>query len=146
MNLGLIVFNEDQAQETLQDFAQDVERGVKAYIRRHVKGTGKLENSIRAHVFGRHIMVTSDQTYAGVVDRGRKSTRTQWELINQVIPIKLKGGRTIFRRVTLESIRRGKWRTGPTQGLDFVRKGAEEALGLRPTKDRMTFQVRKPTV
>ena len=95
MNLGLIVFTETQTPETLQDFAQDVERGVQSYIRRHVKGTGKLERSIRAHVFGRHIMVTSDETYAGVVDRGRKSTRTQWELINRVIPIKLKDGRCL---------------------------------------------------
>ncbi len=144
MRLAVIVFTEDHFPGTLQELARRSQEGIRAWIRRHIGKTGKLERSIKCHVYGRRIVVESDAEYARAIDQGTMTSKSMWHLINQVIPLKLKGGKTIFRRVTAESIRQGKWRQKPRQGVDFVRKGIDLAKSMGSfDDDQIDFQVMK---
>jgi hypothetical protein len=112
----------------LEELAADSVRGIREYLRIHTRGSGDLSESIRANVYGKQVIVESDMPYAASLDRGTSSRRTMWNLINKVIPLKLKDGRTIFRRVTLSSILRGKWQHGPKLGTDYAIRGIELAV------------------
>jgi hypothetical protein len=144
VKLAVIEFRQTPSDEVVEEFAADVQTGIKNYLRRHTRGTGKLEESIRARVFGKEIIVESDVPYAGTVDRGSHTSKTMWNLINQVIPLKLKDGRTIFRKVTLESIRRGKWQTKPRQGMDYVGRGVTLAKSSGSVKGLLDLRIVKP--
>lgn len=132
--LAIIKFTEKQSDDVLEDFSKEVVRGIRDYLYKSTHGTGRLASSIKAQVYGTHIVVESDLSYAKAVDQGFTSPRSLWSLINKVIPLKLRGGTVIFRRVTLESLLRGKWRTRPRPGLRYVERGVELArsrLSLR---------------
>jgi hypothetical protein len=124
--LAVIRLNDEQSDDVMTDFAGRIVKGIREVLYRTVRGTGELSRSIRAQVYGKEIVVQSDTPYAKTLDQGTRS-RVMWSLINRVVPIKLRDGTTIFRRVTAESIRRGKWRVSPHQGLEFVEKGVELA-------------------
>lgn len=144
MPLAIITFTEEQSPEIKKEFAQEVETGVRAYLRRNLKNpSGRLEESIRAFVFGKHIVVDSDVPYAKEVDQGNPRSRVMWNLINRVIPLKLGGGRTIFRRVTLDSILRGKWKQAPRRGLNFVERGVDIARSRMSTRAQVSVLVQK---
>jgi hypothetical protein len=134
MPLAVIRFTDDVDEDVLESFAEKVEAGIKAYLMRNTKkGSGVLAESVRSYVYGREIIVESDAPHAKVMDKGSQG-KVLWSLINKVVPIKLGDGRTIFRRVTMESIARGKWRQGPRVGLEYVRRGidlAKSGMSLR---------------
>jgi hypothetical protein len=134
MALAVIRFSGDTDDDVIEEFAGKVEAGIKAYLVRNTKkGSGVLAESIRSYVYGKEIVVESDAPHAKVMDKGSQG-KVMWSLINKVVPIKLGDGRTIFRRVTMESIARGKWRQGPRAGLEFVRRGidlAKSGMSLR---------------
>ena len=144
MPLAVIKFSEEQSPDVVQEFAEEVEGGIKAWLAQNTHGTGKTAKSIRAHVYGREIIIESDVPWAETLDRGSHETRVMWDLINRVVPIKLKSGRTIFRKVTLESIRAGKWRQKPREGLDYIRKGIELARSGMSLRAQLDFVVEKP--
>lgn len=144
VRLATIIFTRDHPEEAMEDLANRSREGIQAWIRRHIGKTGKLENSIKASVYGRHIVIESDAEYARAVDQGIMSSRPMWHLINRVIPLKLRGGRTILRRVSLESLLNGKWIQKPRPGVDFVRKGLDLAKSMVSfDEDQVDFQVVK---
>jgi hypothetical protein len=144
MSLAVISFTEDQTPQVKAEFAHEVEVGIKEYLNRNLKNpTGRLEQSIEAHVYGKHIIVDSNMPYAKEVDQGRRTTEVMWNLINRVVPIKLGGGRTIFRRVTLESILKGKWRKRPRPGMNFVEHGVDTARSRMSIRAQINVIVRK---
>jgi hypothetical protein len=145
MPLAVIKFTEEQSDDVLEDFAEEVRIGIAEYLNEHTRGTGRTADSIRAHVYGKEIVVESDVPWAKVLDEGSFDSRVMWHLINQVVPIKLEGGRTIFRKVTLESIQAGGWRKKPQVGLDFVRKGIERARSRTSLRAQLDYVVEKPT-
>jgi len=144
MGLAVITFTEEQTPEIKAEFAKEVEIGMKEYLSRNLKHpTGRLEHSLKAYVYGKHIMIESDAPYAKEVDQGRKTTEVMWNLINRVVPIKLEGGRTIFRRVTLDSILRGKWRKRPRPGINFVDRGIDTARSRMSIRAQINVIVQK---
>ena len=144
MSLAVITFTEEQSPEVKAEFAKEVETGVKAFLHRNLKNpTGRLEESIKAYVYGKHIVVDSDVPYAKEIDQGKKTTEVMWNLINRVVPIKLGGGRTIFRRVTLDSILRGKWKQSPRPGLNYVERGVEIAKSRMSVRAQINVIVQK---
>jgi hypothetical protein len=144
MPLAIITFTEEQPPEVKAEFAREVETGIKAFLRRNLKNpTGRLEHSIQAYVYGKHIAVDSDVPYAREVDQGKKTSEVMWNLINKVVPIKLDGGRTIFRRVTLNSILRGKWKQSPRPGLNYVDRGVEIARSRMSVRAQINVIVQK---
>lgn len=145
MKLAVIQFREAPSEEVLGSFAEDVQVGIQNYLRRHTHGTGQLEQSIKAYVYGKEIIVESDVPYAASLDRGTHTSKTMWNLINRVIPLKLKDGRTIFRRVTLESIRRGRWQQKPKMGMEFVDRGVDLAKSSASAKGLLDLRIVKPT-
>jgi hypothetical protein len=146
VKLAVIQFrNRGVTEDVLEEFAEDVQQGIKNYLRRHTRGTGRLESSIRAYVYGREIIVESDVPYAKTVDQGTLASKTMWNLINQVIPLKLKDGRTIFRKVTLDSIRRGKWQTKPRPGKEYIERGVELARSSGSVKGLLDLRIVKPS-
>jgi hypothetical protein len=145
MPLAVITFTNPISQDEMGEFADDVVLGIREFIYRNAKQrTGKTEESIKAMAYGRQIVVDSSLPHAKSLDRGSQSSKVLWHLINRVVPLKLRDGRTIFRAVSLDSIRRGKWRTQPRQGMDFVRKGIEIAKGKGSLRSRLNFVVSKP--
>jgi len=144
MSLAYIVFSENYSPEIKAEFAGEVETGIKAFLRQTLKNpTGRLEDSIKAHVYGKYIVIESDVPYAREVDQGKRSSEPMWSLINRVVPIKLGGGRTIFRRVTLESILKGKWRSKPRPGINFVEGGVAIAKSEMSVREQVNVVVQK---
>jgi len=144
MPLAIITFTEEQPPEVKEEFAQEVTKGIKGYLHRNLKNpTGRLEQSIHAYVYGKHIAVDSDVPYAKELDQGRKTSEVMWNLINRVVPIKLDGGRTIFRKVTLNSILRGKWKRSPSPGLNYVERGVEIARSRMSIRAQINVIVQK---
>ncbi len=146
MPLAVITFTEQTLdREGMERFAGNVVIGIREYLARNVRHrTGRTEESIKAAVYGKQIVVDSSMSHTKALDRGSYSSRVMWHLINKVVPLKLGDGRTVFRRVTLESIRNGKWRTKPRAGLNFVEKGIEIARGKSSLRSRLNFTVVKP--
>lgn len=144
--LAIIRFAETPPAGSAEDFADNALTGMREYLATHTRGTGALAQSLRATVYGKQIVVESDLPYAKAVDKGFSSSKTLWGLITRVIPIKLKSGTTIFRRVTANSLLRGKWSTRPRPGLGFVEKGAELARGRQSLRARLAFSVQTSAV
>lgn len=129
----------------MQRVAVDVTQGIREYLAGNLKHrSGRLEESIRSVAYGREIVVESDLPYAESLDRGSKSSNVMWHLINRVVPLKLRDGRTIFRAMTMESVRRGKWRTRPRMGVDFTGRGIEIARSKTSLRSFQNFIVVKP--
>ena len=118
----------DASDELVSEFSDQIVEGIRAVLSTTTdEPTGKLSESIKARAYGRHIIIESDVSYASALDKGTRGSQASWSLINKIIPLKLDSGKVIFRRVTLQSILRGKWRQRPRQGVDFVRKGIRVA-------------------
>lgn len=144
MALAFITFTEEPSPSVKEEFAEEVGVGIKEYLNRNLKNpTGRLEQSIKSYVYGKHIVVDSNVPYAKEVDQGRQTTEVMWNLINRVVPLKLEGGRTIFRRVTLDSILRGKWRRRPRPGINFVERGVEIARSRMSIRAQINVIVQK---
>lgn len=145
MPLAVIMFTDPIPRGEMEEFADDVVLGIREYIYRNVKRrTGRTEESIKATAYGRQIVIDSSAAHARALDRGSRSSKVLWHLINRVVPLKLRDGRTIFRAVSLDSIRRGKWRTQPRVGMDFVKGGIEIAKSKGSLRSRLNFIVTKP--
>lgn len=139
VTLAVIRFSEEQTPDVLEEFADASAAGIRQFLGMHTRGTGRLAASIRALVYGKHIVIESDLPYAESVDKGERFSRTMWNLINRVIPIKLQSGKVIFRKVTLESIIRGKWSVRPRPGLDYVKKGVELARSKMSLRAQLVY-------
>lgn len=146
MQLAVISTTTNVPHEDLREFAKDIRVGIREYLAQRTRGSGRTAESIRAYVHGKEIVISSDVPYAKSLDQGTHTSRTMWELINRVIPLKLKGGKVIFRRVTLESLRNGKWRVGPKEGIDFVKHGVDIARARGTVKGTVAFQIKKPKI
>jgi hypothetical protein len=143
MPVAVIEMTEGVDPEIMQEFASEVVTGMREVIYRTAKHrSGRLEESLRAIVYGRTIVVESSEPYAEVLNKGTHWSRVMWDLIGKVIPIKLDDGRIIFRKATLDSVLRGKWRTKPRTGTEFVRKGAEIARSRMSARAFLNFSVR----
>lgn len=142
--LAVIRFMEDLPADEQQDFAEKVEEGIHYYIKAHTKrGSGRLQESIKAHVYGKQIVVESGEPHAKALDRGTFGSRQIWSLINKVVPLKLDSGKVIFRKVTLRSVLAGRWRQRPQRGIDFVRGGVEIAKSSGSFRSRLTVIVQR---
>lgn len=144
--IAIIRFAEAPSTEGAEDFAENAVQGMREYLASHTRGTGALAQSLKATVYGKQIVVESDLPYAKSVDQGFRRSKTLWGLITRVIPIKLKSGTTIFRRVTADSLLRGKWTTRPRPGIGFVEKGAELARGRQSLRARLAFSVQTSAI
>ena len=127
--LAVIRFMEDLPADEQQDFAEKVEEGIHYYI--------------KAHVYGKQIVVESGEPHAKALDRGTFGSRQMWSLINKVVPLKLDSGKVIFRKVTLRSVLAGRWRQRPQRGIDFVRGGVEIAKSSGSFRSRLTVIVQR---
>ncbi len=129
------VTDTEVSEEELETFSEEILHGMRGVLSIGTKrATGQLAESLKAHVYGKHIIVESDLAYADAVNKGTHASRSAWHLINKIVPLKLDSGKIIFRRVTLESILRGKWKRRPKQGMDFVAKGVRVASGSLRTR------------
>ena len=129
----------------MQRIAVDVTQGIREYLAGNLKHrSGQLEESIKSVAYGREIVVESDLPYAKSLDRGSKTSNVMWHLINKVVPLKLRDGRTIFRAMTMDGVRRGKWRTKPKMGVDFIGRGVEIARSKISLRSFQNFIVVKP--
>lgn len=116
--------------DTMEEFSEHIVSGIRGVVGMTAKHpTGQLAQSIKAHVYGKHIVVESDLPYAEAIDKGVKHPKSVWSLINKVVPLKLSSGKVIFRRVTIDAILKGKWHRRPKAGMDFVRRGVGVASG-----------------
>lgn len=124
MNLGVIVLDESTSEEAVEQFAARLKPSLRQALELVCKETsGKLAQSLDIVPEGPRVLrVVSSLEYGKSVDRGG-SPRVMWNLINRVVPLKL-NGTTIFRKVTLNSLLRGRWRYPGTAGKGFVEKGA----------------------
>jgi len=143
MTLAIIVMDDETTDEAMDEFVSKLKPGLSEALRLGTKkGTGSLAEDLAIHVDGRRVIrIESSKKYAEALDRGTRS-RQMWSLINKVVPLKLPGGTTIFRRVSLDSIIKGKWRYPGTPALNFVEKGAR--LAKANTELPVSFEVRKP--
>lgn len=143
MTLALIIIDDETTDEAVQEFVDKLKPGLAEAIRMTAKNPhGDLAESLSVHVESRKVIkIETSSKYAEAVDRGTRS-RQMWNLINRVVPLKLPGGTTIFRRVSLNSITKGKWRYPGTPGLNFVEKGAQLAKAM--TELPINFEIRKP--
>lgn len=143
MPVAVIEMTEAADPGAIQAFAEQVVVGMREVIYREAKNrTGRLEESLRAVVYGRSIVIESSAPYAKAVNEGIHRSKVLWDLIGKVVPIKLGDGRVIFRKATLDSVLRGKWRTRPRMGLGYVRKGAEIARSRLSARAFLNFTVR----
>lgn len=142
MSLAIILIDEETTDEAMSAFVNNLKPGLHEALRLNTKrGTGDLAESLAIHVDSRRVIrIESSKKYAAALDRGTRS-RQMWYLINKVVPLKLPGGTTIFRRVSLDSIIKGKWRHPGTPGLNFVEKGVRLAKAM--TELPVGFQVQK---
>jgi hypothetical protein len=121
--------------EMVEDFSDQIVTGIKGVIGLNAEhATGRLADSIKAHAYGRQIVIESDLPYAGAVNKGVHLSKSLWSLINKVVPLKLSSGKVIFRRVTLDALLRGKWRSKPRPGMDYVTRGIRVASGSLRTR------------
>jgi len=145
MPLAIIRFMDPPEEEEMQRIAVDVTQGIREYLAGNLKHrSGDLEESIKSVAYGREIVVESDLPYAKSLDRGSKTSNVMWHLINKVVPLKLRDGRTIFRAMTMDGVRRGKWRTKPRMGVDFIGRGVEIARSKTSLRSFQNFIVAKP--
>jgi len=129
--LAIITFSDDPPEEVLERVREAVEAGIKAEIQRSSRknSPGGLADSMKVYTVGESIIIDNDKTYAKMVNEGTAG-RQLWNLIGKVIPLKLRSGHTIFRRVTEKAIREGKWRTPSQPAKDFVRRGVNQAMTM----------------
>lgn len=132
--LAIITFSEDPPKEVLERVRAQIEKSIRqradAVISPHASNA--LPASIHAHVVhGRAIVVDSDKTWAKYVNEGTAGS-TLYSLIGKVVPLRLKSGVTIFRRVTEEALRRGRWHIPPKAGTNFVSGGVQAAMASDP--------------
>lgn len=143
MTLAIIILDDETTDEAVAEFATKLKPGIREILRRGTKtSSGDLADSISVHVENRNVIrISSSEDYAVALDRGTRS-RIMWSLINKIVPLKLPGGTTIFRRVTLASLIRGKWRYPGTPGLNFIEKGAQ--LAQANTEGQIGYRIQKP--
>jgi len=129
--LAIITFSEDPPDEVLARVREQIEAGVKeeARIANRHNSPGGLVDSMKVYVVANAIIVDNDKAYAKYVKEGTAG-RQLWNLIGKVIPLKLKSGSTIFRRVTEKALREGKWKIPAQPGKDFVRRGVQRAVAV----------------
>jgi hypothetical protein len=137
--LAIIKFSEGQSPDVLEEFSRMAVGGIREYLYKKTRGTGRLASSIKALVYGKQIVIQSDVPYAREVDQGFSRSKSMWNLINKVIPLKLRDGTVVFRRVTLESLLRGKWKTRPRPGLEYVERGVELAKSRLSLRAQLTI-------
>jgi len=127
--LAIITFSEDPPLEVLERVIAEVESSVKKAVRTSSKHSsrGGLADSIKVYQALQGIVIDSDKEYARLVNEGH-GEHVMYNLIGKVVPLKLTSGVTIFRRVTLEAIQRGRWRSPGRAGKDFVRRGVQDAV------------------
>jgi hypothetical protein len=128
VSLAYIVMDPDVPSERIEEFVGRLPAAISEAIRLNAKkDSGNLADSIEVNLEGRRVIrISSSLPYAKAVQEGT-SPRVMWNLINRVVPLKLPGGLTVFRKVSLKSILSGKWRYPGTAGLQFVEKGAQRA-------------------
>lgn len=129
--LAVITFSEDPPQEVLARVRKQIEDGIKEEARvanRH-NAPGGMVDSMKVYQVGSAIIVDNDKNYAKYVRDGTAG-RQLWNLIGKVVPLKLKSGHTIFRRVTEKALREGKWKIPSQPAKDFVRRGVQRAVAV----------------
>lgn len=127
--LAIITFSEDPPQEVIERVIAAVEKNVKEAVKTSSQhnSPGGLADSIQVYQSLEGIVIDSDKEYARAVNDGY-GPHAMYNLIGKVIPIKLTSGITIFRKVTMEAIQRGRWRKPGRAGKDYVRKGVQNAV------------------
>lgn len=147
MTLAVILVDEDATDEAVAEFVDKLKPGIREILQHGTKSSsGELADSLAIHVENRRVIrIESSAKHAGSVDRG-VMPHAMWYLINKVVPLKLPGGTTVFRRVSLESIIKGKWRHPGTTGLNFVERGAELARARMELPLRFRMQKPPPVV
>jgi len=145
MTLALIILQQDVPQDVVDQFVENLRKGIAETLKATTKSGGKnLADSISAYQESPKIIrVVSSLPHAAAVDRGTPP-RVMWELINKVVGLKLPGGITVFRRVSLSAIMRGKWRKPARRGINFVSLGADKAKMGLPMP--INFQVVRPPI
>lgn len=136
--LAIVTFSEDPPREVLERVRAQLEQSVREAAASNTSPTssGALPRSISATIFNDNtIVIDSDKTWAKYVDEGTSGV-TLFSLIGKIVPLRLKSGVTIFRRVTLEAISRGRWRIPPRAGTHFVQEGMLTALARDPALAR----------
>lgn len=132
--LAIVTFSDDPPKEVIERVRQQIENSVKQTANSNISATASdaLPNSIHATVINENtIVVDSDKTWAKYVDEGT-SGATLFSLIGKIVPLRLRSGVTIYRRVTMEAIQRGKWRIPPRAGTNFVQEGLLQAAARDP--------------
>lgn len=131
--LAILTFSEDPPADVLERVRAQVQQSVAQAADAVISpnSTNRVPASIRAQVSGRMIVIDSDVHYTQFIDRGH-GPATLYSLIGKIVPLKLRSGVTIFRRVSAEAIRKGKWRIPMQPGTGFVRDGVMDALAKVP--------------
>lgn len=145
MTLALIMLQQDLPPEIVDQFVENLHKGIAETLKANTKSGGQaLADSISAYQESPKIIrIVSSLPYAAAVDRGTPP-RVMWELINRVVGLKLPGGITVFRRVSLKSVMQGKWRKPARRGINFVDLGADKAKAGLPVP--INFRVVKPPI
>jgi len=132
--LAIVTFSDDPPKEVLERVRAQLEASVRQAADANTSPLAKdsLPRSIHATVLNDNtIVIDSDKTWAKYVDEGT-SGATLFSLIGKIVPLRLRSGVTIFRRVTLEAISRGRWRIPPRAGTHFVQEGMLAAMARDP--------------
>lgn len=136
--LAIVTFSSDPPAEVLERVRSQLESSVRSAADSSISATASnaLPDSIHATIVNENtIVVDSDKTWAKFVDEGT-SGATLMSLIGKIVPLKLKSGTTIYRRVTMEAIQRGRWRIPPRAGTNFVQEGLLKAAAKDPALTR----------
>lgn len=83
-----------------------------------------LAEQISATVHGRAIIVRTESAAVAAIEKGQRS-RVMYDMVGRTVPIRTKTGATIFRKVTIEAIARGKWHRKSIPGKRLVEKAAQ---------------------
>jgi hypothetical protein len=136
--LAIVSFSDDPPEEVLERVRRQLEASVKEAANSSISAgaSDALPKSMHATIINSNtIVIDSDKTWAKYVDEGTSGS-TLFSLIGKIVPLRLRSGVTIFRRVTMEAISRGRWRIPPRSGTNFVQEGMLKAAARDPALTR----------
>jgi len=98
-------------------------RNIKDYLSAGIfkSSTGRLRDSILGYAMGNVVHIKSDVEYADDQNDG-VSSHIMWYLLGKTVPVNTRMG-VVYRKATISSFIRGKWRHPGYPGKKFVEAG-----------------------
>lgn len=109
--------------QSMAEITNKAVRNIKDYLTTGIfkSSTGRLRDSIFGYAVGNVVHIKSDLDYADDQNDG-VAAHIMWYLIGETVPIKTRMG-VIYRKASISSLLKGKWRHPGYPGKKFVEAG-----------------------